>query len=157
VLGATTCQGSDRRNQQTDRRLTCSSRSAPGSTVTSASAILVEISKVLESAILTVPPLSLVALTLDSGKEKGFGTCPWGSGYVASFVGGSTQRHRREVSYSQRTKTNRPFKYGLDGKMNSSCEGMWSKAVTFSWKFFARTSFGTCASQSDTCRTSFVA
>ena len=46
---------------------TCSSRSAPGSTVTSATAILFETLKVVESTILAVPPLSFVALTLDNG------------------------------------------------------------------------------------------
>lgn len=46
---------------------TCSSRSAPGSTVTSATAILFEILKVVESTILTDPPLSFVALTWDNG------------------------------------------------------------------------------------------
>jgi hypothetical protein len=49
------------------RTRTCSSRSAPGSTVTSATAILFEILKVVESTILTDPPLSCVALTLDNG------------------------------------------------------------------------------------------
>jgi len=44
------------------------------------------------------------------------------------------------------------FNYVPEGKMNSSCEGIWSKAVIFSWKFFAITSFGTWASQSITCR-----
>ncbi len=46
---------------------TCSSRIAPGSTVTSATAILFEILKVVESTILAVPPLSFFGLTLDNG------------------------------------------------------------------------------------------
>ena len=68
---------------------TCNSRSPPGSTVTSATPIVVEILKVVESTILTVPPLRLVGLSLDNGKEKGLGTCPWGSEGADALVGGS--------------------------------------------------------------------
>lgn len=43
---------------------------APGSTVTSAAAMVVETEKTVESTILTVPPLSCVAFILDMAKEK---------------------------------------------------------------------------------------
>lgn len=52
------------------RVLTCSSRMAPGSTVTSAAAMVVETEKTVESTILTLPPLSCVAFILDMAKEK---------------------------------------------------------------------------------------
>ena len=77
--------------------LTCSSRSAPGSTVTSATAIVVEILKMLESTILTVPPLSFVAFIVDKGKEKGLGTWPCGSEGATLLVGGSIR-----IPHSQR-------------------------------------------------------
>jgi hypothetical protein len=44
---------------------------APGSTVTSAAAIPVEIVKVLESTILTVPPSTCFGCTFENGKTKG--------------------------------------------------------------------------------------
>jgi hypothetical protein len=56
--------------------LTCSSRIAPGSTVTSAAAIVVEILNVVESIILAEPPRYLVWFTFDHAKEKGLGTSP---------------------------------------------------------------------------------
>jgi len=56
--------------------LTCNSRTAPGSTVTSAAAIGVETLKVVESIILTEPPGCLVSFTFDHAKDKGLGTCP---------------------------------------------------------------------------------
>ena len=56
--------------------LTCNSRTAPGSTVTSAAAIDVETLNVVESIILTEPPGSLVSVIFDHAKEKGLGTCP---------------------------------------------------------------------------------
>ena len=51
---------------------------APGSTVTSAAAISVEILKVLESTILTVPPLSCVGCTCENEKANGLGMTPFG-------------------------------------------------------------------------------
>ena len=45
----------------------------------------------LESTILTVPPLSFVALIVDRGKEKGLGTWPCGSEGATLLVGGSTR------------------------------------------------------------------
>ena len=56
--------------------LTCNSRTAPGSTVTSAAAIDVETLNVVESIILTDPPGSLVSFTFDHANEKGLGTFP---------------------------------------------------------------------------------
>lgn len=47
--------------------------------MTSAAAMVVEIGKVVESTILTVPPDNCVALILDMAKEKAFGTWPCGS------------------------------------------------------------------------------
>jgi len=55
---------------------TCNSRTAPGSTVTSAAAIDVETLKVAESIILIAPPGTLVELTLDHANENGLGTSP---------------------------------------------------------------------------------
>lgn len=105
--------------------LTCSSRSAPGSTVTSATAIFVETLKVLESTILTDPPLSFVALIVDNGKEKGLGTWPCGSEGARLLVGGSIR-----IPYGQiMRRTKYSIRYSLEGKMYSSFEGMWSKAV----------------------------
>jgi hypothetical protein len=46
--------------------------------VISAAAISFEIVKVLESAILIVPPLSCVAFTFENWKENGSGICPFG-------------------------------------------------------------------------------
>ena len=56
--------------------LTCNSRIAPGSTVTSAAAIEVEILNVVESIILAEPPGYLVSFTFDHAKEKGSETSP---------------------------------------------------------------------------------
>ena len=56
--------------------LTCNSRIAPGSTVTSAAAIEVEILNVVESIILAEPPGYMVSFTFDHAKEKGSGTSP---------------------------------------------------------------------------------
>ena len=56
--------------------LTCNSRIAPGSTVTSAAAIEVEILNVVESIIFAEPPGYLVSFTFDHAKEKGSGTSP---------------------------------------------------------------------------------
>ena len=68
---------------------TCSSRSVPSPTVTSATAILIETFKVDESMIFIVPPLSFVALTLNNVNVNGSGTCPWGSDGATLLVGGS--------------------------------------------------------------------
>ena len=54
----------------------CSSRIAPGSTVTSATAIWVETLKTVESAILAVPPVYCVAGILENGYENGSGISP---------------------------------------------------------------------------------
>jgi hypothetical protein len=59
-----------------EKVLTCNSRIAPGSTVTSAAAIVVEILNVVESIILAEPPRYLVWFTFDHAKEKGLGTSP---------------------------------------------------------------------------------
>ena len=56
--------------------LTCNSRLAPGSTVTSAAAIEVDILNVIESIILAEPPGYLVSFTFDHAKENGLGTSP---------------------------------------------------------------------------------
>ena len=56
--------------------LTCNSRIAPGSTVTSAAAIEVDILNVVESIILAEPPGYLVSFTFDHAKENGSGTSP---------------------------------------------------------------------------------
>ena len=56
--------------------LTCNSRIAPGSTVTSAAAIEVEILNIVESIIFAEPPAYLVSFTFDHAKEKGSGTSP---------------------------------------------------------------------------------
>lgn len=53
-------------------------RTAPGSTVTSAADIAVEIGNERESTILTDPPFSWVACICDNGKENEFGTSPAG-------------------------------------------------------------------------------
>ena len=47
---------------------------APGSTTTSAVAIIIETMNVVESTTLTLPPLSGVAGTCDSGYVNGLGT-----------------------------------------------------------------------------------
>ena len=66
---------------------------APGSTVTSATAISFEILKVLVSAILTVPPPSRVGSTFEKGKTNGSGTGPFGLvTSVASSEGGTIER-----------------------------------------------------------------
>lgn len=49
---------------------------APGSTVTSATDMVVEILKVLVSAIFADPPLYCVALTWEKEKVKGVDVCP---------------------------------------------------------------------------------
>jgi hypothetical protein len=56
--------------------LTCNSRIAPGSTVTSAAAIDVEILNVVESIIFAEPPGYWVSFIFDHAKEKGLGTSP---------------------------------------------------------------------------------
>ena len=73
-------------------RLTCSSRIAPGSTVTSATAIAVETLKVVESTTLTEPPSSCVAFICDILNTKGFGICPCGSLTAVSSVGAAARR-----------------------------------------------------------------
>jgi hypothetical protein len=66
---------------------------APGSTVTSAAAISVEIVKVLESTILTVPPLSCVGCTCENLKANGLGMTPFGlTTSVALSVGGTIEQ-----------------------------------------------------------------
>ena len=54
----------------------CNSRIAPGSTVTSAAAIVVETLEEVELIILRDPPGYLVLFTFDHAKEKGLGTSP---------------------------------------------------------------------------------
>ena len=49
---------------------------APGSRTTSAAAIVVETANVIESTTLTLPPLSDVTGTWDSGYVNGRGTVP---------------------------------------------------------------------------------
>ena len=76
---------------------------APGSTVTSAAAIVFEILKVLESTILTVPPLSCVAGTLESGKVNGLGTTPFGlTTSAASSWGGTTEQWSTDIQIKQK-------------------------------------------------------
>jgi len=48
-----------------------------------------------------------------------------------------------DTTWSKNGRTKNSIRYALEGKMYSSFEGMWSKAVIFSWKLFAMTSFGT--------------
>ena len=55
-----------------------SSRIAPGSTVTSATAVVVEMLKMCESTILTLPPESGVAGICDMANVYGRGTVPYG-------------------------------------------------------------------------------
>lgn len=65
-------------------------RIAPGSTETSAIAIVFETLNVDESTTLTVPPASLVALTFERANENGSGTLPCGLvGARASSGGGA--------------------------------------------------------------------
>jgi len=78
-------------------QISCRGRStyliAPGSTVTSAAAISVEIAKVLESTILTVPPLSCVGCTCENGKTNGVGMTPFGlTTSVALSEGGTIEQ-----------------------------------------------------------------
>ena len=58
------------------RSLTCSSRIAPGSTVTSATAIFWATLKLRESAILTVPPGCCVGFMLAKSNVNGSGGGP---------------------------------------------------------------------------------
>lgn len=62
----------------------------PTSTSTSATAIFVATSKIVESAIFTEPPSSFVGATCENGKKNGWGTVPWGSETSsASSAGGA--------------------------------------------------------------------
>ena len=71
---------------------------APGSTVTSAAAISVEIVKVLESTILTVPPLSCVGCTCENLKANGLGMTPFGlTTSVALSKGGTIEQWSLDV------------------------------------------------------------
>ena len=63
-----------------------------GSTVTSATAIAVEIGKVDESTTFTEPPSSCVAFTCESGNTNGFGTWPCGSSTAFASLGGGATR-----------------------------------------------------------------
>lgn len=66
---------------------------APGSTVTSAAAIVVATVKLLESTILTVPPLSCVGFTFENWKVNGLGTTPFGlTGSLALSSGTATEQ-----------------------------------------------------------------
>jgi hypothetical protein len=65
----------------------CSSRIAPGSTETSATAICVDTLNVVESTILTEPPLSEVGAICDIAKLNGSGTVPCGSEGATAFDG----------------------------------------------------------------------
>ena len=65
---------------------------APGSMVTSAAAISVEIVKVLESTILTVPPLSCVGCTFENEKANGLGMTPFGLTTSVALSEGGTYR-----------------------------------------------------------------
>lgn len=67
---------------------------APGSTVTSAAAIVVAIGKFVESTILTVPPLNCVTFIWDMAKENPSGTPPIGSGGADASTGGGATIYR---------------------------------------------------------------
>ena len=60
--------------------------------VTSAAAISVEIVKVLESTILTVPPLSCVGFTFENEKANGLGMTPFGLTTSVALSEGGTYR-----------------------------------------------------------------
>ena len=60
--------------------------------MTSAAAISFEIVKVLESAILTVPPLSCVGSTFENWKANGFGISPFGLTTPVALSEGGTCR-----------------------------------------------------------------
>ena len=80
---------------KSQHQLPCKKRSttyliAPGSTVTSAAAISVEIVKVLESTILTVPPLSCVGCTFENEKANGLGISPFGLTTSVALSAGGT-------------------------------------------------------------------
>jgi hypothetical protein len=51
-------------------------RIAPGSTVTSATAMVVATGKIVESTIFTDPPFNAVEFMVDIGKTNASGTCP---------------------------------------------------------------------------------
>ena len=54
--------------------LTCNSLIAPGSTVTSATASVFAMGKIVESTILMVPPRVRVAFIVDMAKDRALGT-----------------------------------------------------------------------------------
>jgi hypothetical protein len=68
----------------------CSSRIAPGATVTSAAEICVLTLNTRESTIFTEPPLSSVAAIVDIEKLNGCGTVPCGSAGAASVSGSAS-------------------------------------------------------------------
>ena len=55
-------------------KLTCNSLIAPGSTVTSATARVFAMGKIVESTILMVPPPNRVAFIFDMAKDRALGT-----------------------------------------------------------------------------------
>ncbi len=67
-----------------------SSRIAPGSTVTSATAICVETLNTVESAIFAVPPEYCVGVTFENAYENGSGIWPCGSETGCWLSGGGT-------------------------------------------------------------------
>lgn len=91
-------------------------RIAPGSTVTSAAAIVFEILNVVESTILTEPPESLVGFTWEKEKEKGLSTVPCGS-FGASAVSGGSSQSKNKSRYSKMADS-------LAGKMYNSSAGI---------------------------------
>ena len=105
---------------------------------------------VVESTTLTEPPSSAVAFVCESGKMNGLGTWPWGSDTAFWLSGGAA------ISVASQPMPGVADGGGMEhpplGKMYSCREGMWSKADMFTLKFFARTSFGTWASQSVSCK-----
>ena len=138
---------------------------APGSTVTSATAIVFATLNVRESATLTVPPACCVGCRPAKSNVNGSGGAPYGlcgacacacvlSEGTAGGAGVSVSACQPVRSEEEeRTRENEKGE-GSDarpGKMYSSWPGMRSNAASLVWKFFASTSFGTCASQSVSC------
>lgn len=95
--------------------------------MTSAAAMVLDTPKVVESKTLTEPPASFVVFDCDHAKLNGVETVPLGLlGWSCAIEGVGEG----------------------PGKMYSCVAGILAKSEMAAWKFFARTSLGTWATQS---------
>ncbi len=122
-------------------------RIAPGSTVTSAAAIVLEILKVEESTTFTPPPERFVDLTLEKAKEKGLSTCPCGLFTAVFSSGRSISGKTRLCNRRQSTHWQGKYRALLQERFGRQKYLYWGLRIgalnlwitTHTWKFFAST------------------